>query len=101
LRALTAIALERGASFALVRQLAERQVDGPLLALLHHLELDVAPRRHATDRARQLTRVADRRAVYRRDDVAGDDACLRGRAVRLRLGDQRTLRLLHAEAFGD
>src|SRR3954471_8725480 len=58
------VALVRGgASLALVRQLAEREVDGLLCALLQDGQLDRGAGRHAADLLGEIARILDRRAV--------------------------------------
>src|ERR1051325_575053 len=92
----------RGARFALLaRQLAKRDVDGLLAALADDTELHIGAGRQAGDALGEFARVLDLLAVDAGDHVAGLDAGLHGRAVRLRLCHQRALRLLQAEAVGD
>ena len=86
---------------ALSRQFAERDVDGFLLASVHHSQLHRRPGRKAADGARNLAGIADLLAVDGGDDVAGLDTGLDGRSVCLRLRDQRAASLLEAEIFRD
>jgi hypothetical protein len=84
-----------------VRQLAEREVDDLVLALVQHVELHRSAGRETADGAGEFAGILDRLAVDRRDDVAGFDAGLGRRTIGLRFGNQRAFGLLQAEAVGD
>src|SRR5690606_18427463 len=64
-------------------------------------ERDATVRRISGDLLGKVARVVHRLAVDAGDDVAGFQAGLRRRAIRLRLGDQRALALMQVEAVGD
>ena len=86
---------------ALVRQFAERERDGLVLALAPDRELHRSARRKRADLLGEIAGILHGIAVDRGDHVAGEDPGLGGRTVRLRLGDQRALRRLEAEVLGD
>ena len=83
------------------RQFPERDVDGSLLASLHHRQLHRRARRQTADGARDLAGIADVLAVDGGDDVAGLDTGLDSGSSCLRLGDQRAASLLEAKIFRD
>src|SRR5881396_321948 len=84
-----------------IRQLAEREVDDLVLALLQHVELDRGARRETADGAGEFLGVPDRLAIDRGDDVTRLNTGLGCRAIGLRFRHQRAFRLLHAEAIGN
>src|SRR6476646_10088056 len=84
-----------------VRQLAEREVDDLVLALLQHVEFYGIAGRKTADGAGEFLGILDRLAVDGGDDVTGLDAGLGRRTIGLRFRHQRAFRLLHAEAVGD
>src|ERR1700733_2417619 len=83
------------------RQRTERQGHGLVLTAMDGAELHRRAGRHGADLARQFAGVVDRRAVDGDDDIAALDARGGGRAVLLRLGDERARRLFKAHAVGD
>src|SRR5262249_7477327 len=74
---------------------------GLLFALAPNREFRCATRSQVADLLGKLADIVDRLTVQCGDDIAGEDASLRGRAVRERFGDQRAFVFLHTEAFGD
>src|SRR6516162_7006734 len=91
----------RRARLTLVRQFTECDGEGLLLALAPYRQFRGGAWRHAADLPGEVSGVFDRGAVDRRDHVTGHDAGFGGRAIRLRLGDQRALRGLETEIVGD
>src|SRR6516225_5509398 len=91
----------RRARLTLVRQFTECDGEGLLLALAPYRQFRGGAWRHAADLPGEVSGVFDRGAVDRRDHVPGHDAGFGGRAIRLRLGDQRALRGLETEIVGD
>src|SRR5664279_5206110 len=90
-----------GLGFNRVRQLAKRQVDHLVLALVQHVELHGIAGREAADGAGEFARILDRLAIHRGDHVAGFNAGLGRRTVGLRFRNQRAFGLLEAETVGD
>ena len=96
------IGLGRGCTrFGLLRHFTERQRDGLLFALAPNREFRRATRSHVADLLGKVADIVDRLTVQCGDDIAREDASLRGGAVRERFGDQRAFVFLHTEAFGD
>src|SRR6516162_9626101 len=96
------IGLGRGCTrFVLLRHFTERQRDGLLFALAPNREFHRATRSHVADLLGKVADIVDRLTVQCGDDIAREDANLRGGAVRERFGDQRAFVVLHTEAFGD
>src|SRR5262249_23309893 len=91
----------RRARLTLVRQFTECDGEGLLLALAPYRQFRGGARRHAADLPGEISGVFDRVAVDRHDHVTGHDAGFGGRAVRLRVRDQRALRGLETEIVGD
>src|SRR5262249_47897307 len=87
--------------FTLVGQLTERHRERLLLTVTPHRQFRGRAGGHAADLLGEISGVFHRGAVDRSDDVAGLDARLRGRTIRLRLGDQRALRRLQPKIVGD
>src|SRR5262249_20640333 len=85
----------------LVRQFAERDGEALLLTFAPYREFRGGARRHAADLPGEVSGVFDRSAVDCRDYVTGHDPGFGGRTVRLRVGDQRSLRGLETEIVGD
>src|SRR5262249_40817612 len=91
---LAAVLVEVGLGLNRVRQLAERQVDDLVLALVHHVELHRIAGREPADGAREFLGILDRLAVDGGDHVARLDAGLGRRTVGLGVRNQRAFRLL-------
>src|SRR5262249_41378745 len=72
-----------------------------LLALAPHREFHARTGSHRADLLGEITGILDRLAVDGSDNIARENASLRGGATCLGLGDQRAFGSLHAEAFGD
>src|SRR5262249_31404351 len=79
----------------------ERHRERLLLTVTPHRQFRGRAGGHAADLLGEISGVFHRGAVDRSDDVAGLDARLRGRTIRLRLGDQRALRRLQTKIVGD
>src|SRR5262249_39005414 len=91
----------RRARLTLVRQFTECDGEVLLLAFPPYRRFRGGARRLAADLPGEVSAVFDRVAVDRRDHVTGHDAGFGGRAVRLRVRDQRALRGLETEIVGD
>src|SRR4029079_2070077 len=89
-----------GLGLLVVRHLLKRERQLLLLTLALDAERDLGARRQRADLLGEIARILDGVAVDRGDDVSGFDAGFRGRAVGLRLIDDGTFDVLHAEAFG-
>src|SRR5262249_39683145 len=83
------------------RKLAERDLHCFLVALTKHPKLDGRTWYGSRHLLTQRAGVVDRVAVKRGYDVAGFDSCFGCRAVRLGLGDERTLRALETHIIGN
>src|SRR5579885_349831 len=84
-----------------IRKFRERNAEVLFLAVTHHCDRHVDARRKRRDAARQIACVLDLLSVHLGDDIARLDARLRGRRIRLRIGDKRAVHILDAETFGD
>src|SRR5262249_38610543 len=90
-----------GLGLLIVRHFRQRHGQGLGVALTQHRELDRRTGRHAADPLGEVARILDRSVVHRGDDIAAPNAGLRRRTAVLRLVDDRTRAVLHAEAAGD
>src|SRR6202142_4420252 len=90
-----------GLGFNRIGQLAERQIDHLVLALVQHIELYGIAGREAADGAGEFAGILDRLAVHRGDHIAGFNAGLGRRTIGLRFRNQRAFGLLEAETVGD
>src|SRR5690606_26570403 len=83
------------------RQFAELDLQLLFLAAAPQGDLDLLARGEAADGAGKFSRVGDVAAVDGGDDVTRLDAGGKARAIRLRFGHQRALRLLEANRLGN
>jgi len=74
--------------------------DGDGAAVAPHLETDLLPGRQGADEVDEVVFVADRHAVYLKDDVVGLQAGGRGRRVRVHGLDQRPLHAVQPQLQG-
>src|SRR5262249_33161056 len=74
---------------------------GLFFALAYHHDFDVLADRRVGNDARQIAHFLDIAAVELDDHVAGLDAAGLRRALVVDAGDERAVRLLHAETLGD
>src|SRR5262249_60029066 len=86
--------------FVLLRHFTERQRDGLLFALAPNREFRRATRSQVADLLGKVADIVDRLTVQCGDDIAREDASLRGGAGRWRFGDQRAFFGLSTRAFG-
>src|SRR5581483_7599491 len=84
-----------------IRQRSELYRNVTLLSVPPDRQGDGRPRRVGGDPDRQITGILYFLAIDREDGIAGGDARLGCRAVRLRLRDQRALGAVELEAFRD